>query len=124
MSSMTINGQSFGTSNRGLEGLGLQGLRLTSRGRMVLGALVAAPIAVALVVASVSGAANAGSEAGSESFRTVTVQAGESLWSIAERVAPQADPREVIADIEHLNALDGAAVAAGESIAIPAQYAR
>jgi len=119
MSSMTINGQAFGTSGRGL-----QGLRITSRGRMVVGALLAAPIAAVLVVGSVSGSANAGSEPGTESFRTVTVQAGESLWSIAERVAPQADPREVIADIEHLNALDGAAVAAGASIAIPAQYAR
>ena len=39
--------------------------------------------------------------------------AGESLWSIAEQVAPEADPRDVVDAIVRLNALDGVTVSAG-----------
>ena len=41
------------------------------------------------------------------SFTTVTVTAGDSLWSIAEEVAPSADPRESSMRSSRLNALDG-----------------
>ena len=71
------------------------------------------------------GAALASHEAGasSGSFTTVTVGAGDSLWSIAETVAPGADPRDVVDAIVHLNALDGVVVTPGEKLAIPAEYA-
>ena len=49
--------------------------------------------------------------------------AGESLWSIAQEVAPSADPRDVVDAIVRLNALDGVTVSAGEQLAIPAEYA-
>ena len=54
---------------------------------------------------------------------TITVAAGDSLWSIAEEVAPTADPRDVVDAIVRLNALDGVVVAAGQRIALPAEYA-
>lgn len=100
-------------------------LRLTARGRRVLAAAAALPAVVAISVAALSGgAALASRDAGgpAESYREITVMAGESLWSIAQEVAPAADPRDVVAEISRLNALDGGAVAAGQRLAIPAAY--
>lgn len=99
-------------------------LRLTRRGRMVFGALAAAPLVAGLLFASVTSAASAGSAHASTTFATVTVDAGESLWAIAERIAPQADPREVIGELERLNGLADSAVLPGQTLSIPAQYAR
>ena len=91
-----------------------------------LAALAALPAVVALSLAVISGGSalasrDAGAPAGS--FTTLTVAAGESLWSIAEQVAPGADPRDVVDAIVRLNALDGVTVSAGQQLAIPAEYA-
>ncbi len=100
-------------------------LRLTTRGRRIVAVLAALPAVVALTLAVLSGgSALASRDAGApvESFTTLTVAAGESLWSIAEQVAPGADPRDVVDAIVRLNALDGVTVSAGQQIAIPAEY--
>jgi nucleoid-associated protein YgaU len=89
----------------------------------VFGALAAAPVVAGLVFASVTAPAAAGNHEGAASFSTVTVGAGESLWSIAERIAPASDPREVIGELERLNGLEDPAVAPGQTLAIPARYA-
>lgn len=102
-------------------------LRLTARGRRVLTALAATPIVIAIAAAALfGGSALASGEQGASagSFQTVTVMAGESLWSIAEDVAPTSDPRDVVGAIMRLNALDDANVPAGARIAIPAQYSQ
>jgi hypothetical protein len=52
----------------------------------------------------------------------VTVDSGQSLWQVAETLAPTADPRDVIADIMQLNQLESADVLAGQQLAIPAKY--
>jgi Tfp pilus assembly protein FimV len=101
-------------------------LRLTVRGRRVLASMAAVPAAIALALALISGgAAIAASDSSAPvaGFQTVTVAPGDSLWSIAERVAPGADPRDVVDAIARLNALDGGQIAAGQSLAIPAEYA-
>jgi LysM repeat protein len=49
----------------------------------------------------------------------VVVQAGESLWQIAQAVAPQADPRETVTLLRELNGLGDAAVVPGQSIVVP-----
>ncbi|MFG6403317.1 MULTISPECIES: LysM peptidoglycan-binding domain-containing protein [unclassified Microbacterium] len=100
-------------------------LRITARGRRVLAGLVALPLALALGFAALSGGTalasrDAGAPAGS--FEEVTVMSGETLWSIAQDVAPSSDPRDVVAAIVRLNALDGVTVSAGERLAIPAEY--
>jgi len=100
-------------------------LRLTRRGRRVVAGLAALPAVAGIVAALVvgGGAAFAARDAGAPvHFRTVTVEPGQSLWSVAEEVAPQADPRDVVDSIVRLNALDGVTVDPGQELAIPAQY--
>jgi len=101
-------------------------LRLTVRGRRVLAALAALPAVVAVSIAIIGGgSALASRDAGApaDSFPTITVSSGESLWSIAESIAPHDDPRDVVDAIVRLNALESVLVQAGQSLAIPAEYA-
>lgn len=98
-------------------------LRLTRRGRFVITTLAAIPVAVGAFLFAVNGGMAAATGPGATThFDYVTVQSGQSLWGIAEKVAPSADPRDVIADIVSLNQLQSAVVTPGQRIAIPAQY--
>ena len=100
-------------------------LRLTKRGRAVLLFLAATPLVIAaLVLALNGGGANASREGSSVPMQYVTVDAGESLWQVAESIAPNADPRDVIDQLMQLNQLESADVFAGVELAIPAQYNR
>lgn len=100
-------------------------LRLTRRGRFVFTSLAAAPLVVlALVTALNGGIATATTDLSTGSFEYVTVEAGQSLWGLAESVAPNADPREVISDIVRLNQLQGSELHPGDRIAIPAVYSK
>jgi hypothetical protein len=97
-------------------------LRLTRRGRVVLTALAALPIVAGILVGSLaSGGAVAGIDDGSApvAFETVVVGAGDSLWVIAERIAPSEDPRDVILEIMRLNGLADAVVQPGQRLALP-----
>ncbi|MCI2421861.1 LysM peptidoglycan-binding domain-containing protein [Saccharopolyspora sp. K220] len=49
----------------------------------------------------------------------VEVHAGDTLWEIAGRVAPDSDPRAVVARIVELNGLDKTAVEAGRLLLVP-----
>lgn len=101
-------------------------LHMTARGRRVAAALIALPVAAALAWGMLGeSAALASRDAGAPegSFETVTVMAGESLWTVAQSIAPSADPRDVVDALVRLNALDGAAVRAGQRLAVPAAYA-
>jgi Tfp pilus assembly protein FimV len=101
-------------------------LRLTVRGRRTLAGLAALPAVVVLSIAVISGGsalAARDTAAPGQSFTTVTVASGDSLWSIAERVAPRSDPRDVVDAIARLNALEGGMVSMGQRLSIPAQYA-
>jgi len=52
--------------------------------------------------------------------QVVVVHTGDTLWSIARRVAPQADPRATIAEIERVNAsIDPGALVPGQSLVVP-----
>jgi hypothetical protein len=100
-------------------------LRLTARGRSVFTALAVTPlVAIALFIGLGSGDAVASQDAPGASLEYVSVTPGQSLWQLAQQVAPQADPREVVADILSLNRLASADVQPGQELAIPAQYSR
>jgi hypothetical protein len=99
-------------------------LRITRRGRAVLTLLIALPLAIGGAVAGLGAVgAAAGTHAGDASFTYVTVQPGESLWQLAQSVAPSADPRDVVADIQNLNNLSSGDIQPGQRIAVPAKYA-
>lgn len=105
--------------------VGATRLRLTTRGRRVLAGIVAAPAIAALGFAILSGGGalatnDSGAPAGT--FDTVTVLPGESLWSIAEDIAPGHDPRDVVDAIITLNALPSAVLDAGQSLSVPTAY--
>ena len=98
-------------------------LHLTKRGRNVFTALAATPLVIAALVFALNGGMATASLGGSDAaFQYVTVDAGQTLWQVAEGLAPVADPRDVIADIMALNQLQSSDVFAGQELAIPAKY--
>lgn len=100
-------------------------VRLTRRGRLVLGAfiVVVATVAITLVSMAISGAqaANHGQAAGGyQGMHQIVVRPGESLWSIAEQAEPAADPRLVEAQIMTANSMTSSSVLqAGELLWVP-----
>ena len=113
----------FSTSGRTAFPSPRRRMHLTRRGRVVFTTLAAVPlVAGALVFGLNSGGAAAGSSGAGSMFDYVTVQSGESLWQLAETIAPNADPRDVIADIVSLNQLGSTDIEPGQRLAIPAKY--
>jgi LysM domain len=96
-------------------------LRLTRRGRLVL---IVLPAVLAGTAALVSLTAPLAQAQPAQPARTIVVGTGDTLWSIALRIAPNADPRDVVADLERVNRLPDAGVQAGERLALPAGLAR
>jgi hypothetical protein len=100
-------------------------LRLTRRGRVVFTTLAALPLVLGSIAVAVNGgvaAAEGAASASAVAFEYVTIDAGQSLWELAESIAPQQDPRDVIADIVNLNQLSSEAVQPGQRLALPASY--
>jgi Tfp pilus assembly protein FimV len=99
-------------------------MHLTRRGRVVLTTLAAVPLVIAAACFALNGGGAFASNGygPAESFSHVTVSSGQSLWQIAERVAPSADPRDVVAAIVDLNQLQTSMLMPGQRLAIPAKY--
>ncbi|MGZ8580283.1 MAG: LysM peptidoglycan-binding domain-containing protein [Actinomycetota bacterium] len=53
------------------------------------------------------------------SSRSYVVRPGDTLWSIAFRIAPDRDPREVIAELERRNEAATGGLAPGQVLSIP-----
>lgn len=49
----------------------------------------------------------------------VRVGAGETLWDVAQRVAPESDPRAVVERIRQLNGTPGSAIQPGQQLRVP-----
>lgn len=94
-------------------------IRLTRRGKLVVTMLGSLAL---FTVLQGTGALEAAAGAVSRDSGTavVVVQPGESLWTIAERVAPTTDPRSTILLIRELNGLaPGAVPQAGQGLVVP-----
>ena len=90
--------------------------RLTRRGVVVLTAAVLA-LGVALIwLARVSAVEPA---AAPSAPHAVTVAPGDTLWSIALRVAPNADPRAEVAALERRNGLTSVDLVPGQVLRVP-----
>lgn len=91
-------------------------LRLTARGRAVL-LVGAAAIGLAVVVAAWFGAASSTPPARSVPVAQVVVHDGDTLWSIAGRIAPDRDPWVVVDQLLRVNRL-------GTPVLVPGQVLR
>ncbi|MGH3812505.1 MAG: LysM peptidoglycan-binding domain-containing protein [Pseudonocardiaceae bacterium] len=49
----------------------------------------------------------------------IRVGAGETVWDVAQRVAPKSDQRTVVERIRQLNGLAGSAVQPGQQLQVP-----
>lgn len=116
-------------------------LHLTRRGRIVFTIMAAVPLIIGALAFALNGGMaaatgqgasagiGAGLGAGSDAvtvdataFEYVTIYSGQSLWQVAETLAPTADPRDVIAEIVSLNQLSSEAVQPGQRLALPTKY--
>lgn len=91
-------------------------IRLTCRGVVALGAAVAACCATLLWLAARSAPS---ARSSTPAPTSVTVRAGDTLWSIATRVAPQRDPRSEVGALQHANHLSDVALVPGQVVRVP-----
>jgi LysM domain len=92
-------------------------LRLTRRGRAVALVAALACLAGGLWLAHLSAPASVPPQHGAP--RTVMVSGHDTLWSIAARIAPERDPRVVVAELERRNDLPDATIRAGQQLLTP-----
>lgn len=104
---------------------GLAGFHLNRRGRFLF---VGFPVLVVAVLAAAAAVffgingmtpAAASDEQPAGAVRSVTVDYGDTLWSIAGRSAPEAPRNETILRIGELNSLDGADLEPGQVLFVP-----
>ncbi len=95
-------------------------MRLTTRGRFVILFAVLAFAFAAFTM--LGGPAVSTGETHHAAPHTVVVGSGQTLWDIAQRIAPGEDPRTVISEIVDLNALsDAGSIRIGQELYVP-QY--
>ena len=99
-------------------------LRLTRRGRIVLGALVTLVLAGVLAAVGLVGAssASASNEQAGQEFGYVVVAPGQTLWNVATELDKSADPRDLVAEIVSLNQLEDSSLQTGQAIAVPLRF--
>ena len=120
MSTLTINTYGSQSSiNKGFSAVP-SGVHLNRRGRLARTFVV---LSLAIVLGSVvSAKAGAGTDAAPQvagSFITVTVAPGDTVWSLANRLAGGSDVRSLIEEIISVNSLDSIDVQAGQKLRIP-----
>jgi len=93
---------------------------LNRRGRLARTFVV---LSLAIVLGSlVSAKAGAGTDIApqaAKSFVTVTVAPGETVWSLANRLAAGSDVRSLVSEIISVNSLASVDLAAGQKLRIP-----
>jgi hypothetical protein len=98
---------------------GRQPVRLTARGRAAIFFLLSV-VTLLLVMIAVGGtSADASATKGGPATASVVVAAGDSLWSIAKSLQPNADPRSMMQTLVELNGLQGADLTPGQQLIIP-----
>lgn len=102
------------------EGTDTRPIRLTARGQIAV--LVTSLLLGLVLLTLLGGSAESTSEIERPgAAETVVVEPDQTVWDIAADVAPDHDPREVVADIVDLNALsDAGSVLPGQSLFLPA----
>ena len=120
MSTVSFNA----TSAKGLINQGFvanpSGIHLNRRGRLARTFVV---LSLAVVMASVfgfqAGANTAETVKTQTSFIEVTAAPGDTLWSLATRMADGGDVRALVDEIASVNSLETAELQAGQKVRIP-----
>ena len=97
-------------------------VRLTPRGRILTRLAVIASLSILLLsgFAAMTGASAGSTETAIPTpYVKVSVKPGDTLWSIAESIAPSGDRRSLVADIVEINRLTTPELQAGQKIYIP-----
>lgn len=94
------------------------GIRLTARGRLVVVAVLAMLLFAAFSLGRTAAEGSTEAAPGAR-VEQATVQPGETLWGLAERLAPGQDPRPVVDQIRRVNDLDSAELQAGQQLLLP-----
>ncbi len=93
-------------------------LRLTSRGRVLVSAVAVSVVATGALI---FGSAGAATDEPGQAVTTITIQPGQTLWSIAAELRPSDDIRATVDEIIRLNALEsGSKLPIGAKLALPA----
>ena len=99
-----------------------RGVHLTGRGRLLLVLVLAALLLGAFAIGrSASSQATTVTSAPAPALTQVTVQSGDTLWTLAQRLAPSQDTRKVVDQLRRLNHLRSASdLKAGQQLLLPA----
>ena len=89
--------------------------RLTMRGRLLM---VLVAVAVILLLLPGLARGDGPDRPARTAYTAYTVEAGDTLWGIARRVAPDRDPREVVDQMVRDNRLRGS-LQAGQQLLVP-----
>ena len=133
MSTAVLNTSTAGTSVSALSASGRSDvavrvpsaaprLRLTKRGRVVFTTLASLPVVAAVMFFALNGGGATATSSSGAALEEITLQAGQSLWQLAEDIAPHDDPRDVISDIMAVNQLESGSVQAGQRLMLPSEY--
>ena len=123
MSTVSLNATSAQTLiNQGFQGYSTNpsGFRLNRRGRLARTFVV---LSLAVVLASVfgfqAGAGATDTVGAPTSFIEITAAPGDTLWSLATRMADGGDVRALVDEIAAVNSLATAELQAGQKVRIP-----
>ena len=123
MSTISLNATPSKTLiNQGFKGSATNpsGARLNRRGRLARTFVV---LSLAVVLASLfglkAGAGTTDAVGAPTSFVEVTVAPGDTLWSLAARMAESGDVRAMVDEISSVNSLTSAELQAGQKVRIP-----
>jgi nucleoid-associated protein YgaU len=83
-------------------------------------ALIVAALLGAVLVGPVAGAVAGPRHVAAPKSQTYVVESGDTLWAIASKVRPGADPRPLIRQLQQVNGVDAGALTPGQSLVIPA----
>ena len=112
MSSITLINQGFSANP--------SGFRLNRRGRLARTFVV---LSLAVVLTSVfgfqAGAGTSDTVGAPTSFIEITAAPGDTLWSLATRIADGGDVRALVDEIAAVNSLATAELQAGQKVRIP-----
>ena len=94
--------------------------RLTRRGRLMVLLVLAALLFTAFSLGRAASQAASEAPVPTAQYEQTVVLPGDTLWAVARRLAPEHDPRDVVAQIRELNDLTTTQLQAGQQLLLPA----